>query len=33
VFNTYVGNVQTHVQVVSLAIRKEFLPDVLITKY
>ena len=33
VFNTYVGNVQTHVQVVSLAIRKEFLPDVLVTKY
>jgi hypothetical protein len=34
VFNTYVGDVKTHVQVVSLGIRKEFLPDApLVTKY
>jgi long-chain fatty acid transport protein len=33
VFNSYGADVRTHVQVVSLAIRKEFLPDVLVTKY
>jgi long-chain fatty acid transport protein len=27
VFNTWVGDVHTHVQVVSLSLRKEFLPD------
>jgi long-chain fatty acid transport protein len=33
VFNTWAGDVRTHVQVVSLGLRKEFLPDVLVTKY
>jgi long-chain fatty acid transport protein len=33
VFNTYAGDVTTHKQVVSLALRKEFVPDVIVTKY
>jgi len=33
VFNTYAGDVKTHVQIVSLALRKELLPDVVVTKY
>jgi long-chain fatty acid transport protein len=33
VFNTYVGDVKTHAQIVSVALRKEFLPDVVVTKY
>jgi long-chain fatty acid transport protein len=34
VFNTYVGDVKTHVQIFSLAFRKElYAPDVLVTKY
>jgi long-chain fatty acid transport protein len=33
VFNTYAGDVKTHVQIVSLALRKELFPDVVVTKY
>jgi long-subunit fatty acid transport protein len=33
VFNTYAADVKTHVQIVSLALRKELLPDVVVTKY
>jgi len=33
VFNTYGADVRTHVQVVSVALRKELLPDVIVTKY
>ena len=33
VFNSYGADVRTNVQVISLAIRKEFLPDVIVTKY
>jgi long-chain fatty acid transport protein len=33
VFNSYFGDVHTHVQIASVALRKELVPDVLVTKY